>query len=111
MMSTELSAVSDVLDEVVRRLVATLQPERIYLFGSRARGDADGDSDLDILVIVKHSDAPQHRRAQDAYHTLWGIRASLDVLVWIVDEFERQVPVVASLPATVVREGRLLYAA
>ena len=37
------------LAEVVRRLVAAYQPERVYLFGSVARGDADLDSDYDLL--------------------------------------------------------------
>lgn len=41
------------LDEIVRRLVETLKPERIYLFGSRARGDTHPDSDYDLLVVVK----------------------------------------------------------
>ena len=41
------------LNEAVRRLVAALQPERIYLFGSRARGDFDADSDWDLLVVVR----------------------------------------------------------
>ena len=42
-----------ILTEIVRRLVASFQPERIYLFGSTARGDADYDSDYDIVVIVR----------------------------------------------------------
>ena len=37
------------LAEAVRRLVEALQPGRIYLFGSRARGDAHQDSDYDFL--------------------------------------------------------------
>ena len=36
-----------VLAEIVRRLAAAYQPERIYLFGSKARGDAGPDSDDD----------------------------------------------------------------
>ena len=33
------------------------QPERIYLFGSRARGNAGADSDYDIMVVVATSEA------------------------------------------------------
>ena len=40
------------LAEIVRRLVEAYQPERIYLFGSMARGDAGPDSDYDLLVLV-----------------------------------------------------------
>jgi predicted nucleotidyltransferase len=36
------------LTEAVRRLVEAYRPERIYLFGSMARGDAGPDSDFDL---------------------------------------------------------------
>lgn len=98
-----------VLAEVVHRLVDALQPEQIYLFGSRARGDSQEDSDYDFLVIVPESDLPPHRRAQLAHRALHGVGIAKDVLVWTRAEFDRFAPVVASLPATVVREGRLLY--
>jgi predicted nucleotidyltransferase len=104
------SAVADPsLDEGVRRLVDALQPEQIYLFGSRARGDGQPDSDYDFMVIVPESDMLPHHRAQAAHRTLRDIRIAKDILVWTRDEFDRYVPVVSSLPATVVREGRLLY--
>jgi predicted nucleotidyltransferase len=97
------------LAEVVRRLVDVLQPEAIYLFGSRARGDHQPDSDYDFMVIVPQSNLPPHRRAQLAHRSLHGVRIAKDVLVWTRAEFDGYVPAVASLPATVIREGRLLY--
>jgi predicted nucleotidyltransferase len=99
------------LAEMVRRLVAELHPERIYLFGSHARGDAGPDSDYDLLVVVAESDLPGHRRDQRAYRALRGVGAAKDVLVWTRDEFESRRTIVCSLPATVLREGRLVYAA
>ena len=105
------SACPKPLAEAVRRLVAGLRPERIYLFGSRARGDAIWDSDYDLMVIVAESEQPSYRRAQEGYGLLWGIGIPIDLLIWTKAEFDRQVPVMASLPATIMREGRLLYAA
>jgi predicted nucleotidyltransferase len=46
------------IQEITRRLVAHSQPERIYLFGSAARGDYDPDSDLDFCVVLR-DDAPE----------------------------------------------------
>lgn len=106
---TGATVAEPVLAEVVHRLVEALQPEQIYLFGSRARGDSQADSDYDFMVIVPESDLPPHRRAQLAHRALHGVRIAKDILVWTRAEFDRYVPVVASLPATVVREGRLLY--
>lgn len=58
-MSTELpgNLASAPLERAIARVVQTMRPEAIYLFGSRARGDADADSDYDLLVIVP-DDAP-----------------------------------------------------
>jgi len=97
------------LAEVVRCFVDALQPEAIYLFGSRARGDHQPDSDYDFMVIVPQSDLPPHRRAQLAHLALRGIRVAADILVWTHEEFERFLSVPGSLAATVLREGRLLY--
>ncbi|MGH7719849.1 MAG: nucleotidyltransferase domain-containing protein [Gemmatimonadaceae bacterium] len=99
------------LRQIVQRLVEALEPERIYLFGSRARGEAGSDSDYDVLVVVPRSDLPAHRQDQRAYRALKGIGVAKDVLVWTREEFESRSSVVCSLPATVLREGRLLYAA
>ena len=49
-----------ILDRTIARIVETMNPEAVYLFGSRARGDARPDSDYDLLVIVS-DDAPRVR--------------------------------------------------
>jgi len=100
-----------VLEEMVRRLVEAVQPERIYLFGSKARGEDGPETDYDLLVIVPSSNLPGYRRDQIAYRALLGLGVAKDVLVWTHDEFEGRCHLPASLPATVIREGKLLYAA
>lgn len=96
---------------VLERLIAALEPERIYVFGSQARGEATPDSDVDLLLVVPRSDLPSHQRDQMAYHAVGPHLVALDLMVWTNAEFERRRSVVSSLPATVLREGRLLFAA
>lgn len=98
------------LTEVVRRLVEAYKPERIYLFGSKARGDAGPESDYDLMVIVPDHAPPERRRSRLAYERLWGTGTAADVLVWTKNAFEKRLHVKASLPATIKREGKLLYA-
>ena len=100
-----------ILAEIVQRLVTTLQPERIYLFGSRARGDAQADSDYDLMVVVATLSEPSYKAAQRAHSALWGLRVAADVLVWSREAFDARVHLKASLPATILREGELLHAA
>jgi predicted nucleotidyltransferase len=104
-----LSPDAPVLSEIVRRLVAAYAPERIYLFGSVARGEAGPDSDYDLMVIVPDEAGPERRRSRLAYRTLRGTGTAADVLVWPKSSFERRAHVVASLPVTILREGMLLY--
>jgi predicted nucleotidyltransferase len=100
-----------VVAELLRRLVAAYRPERIYLFGSAARGDAGPDSDYDLLIVVPDSSAPERQDERLAYEALVGTGVSVDVLVYRASDFYSRLPLRASLPSTVDREGRLLYAA
>jgi predicted nucleotidyltransferase len=99
------------LAEVVHRLVKAYRPERIYLFGSVARGDAGADSDYDLLVVVPDHAEPERRRSRLAYEALRGTGTAADVLVCTHSYFEDRRSLKASLPGTVLREGRLLHAA
>lgn len=99
------------LAEIVRRVTNDLHPDQVYLFGSRARGDENADSDYDLLLVLPRVATPPYRLAQRAHSLLWGLRTAADVFVCFSDDFQARLVVAASLPATVVREGRLLYAA
>jgi predicted nucleotidyltransferase len=105
------SASDPALAEVVQRLVEVYRPQRIYLFGSVARGEAGPDSDYDVLVIVRDDAPTELRRSRAAYDVMWGTGVSADVLVWTEGRFDSRVHLAISLPGTVVREGILLHAA
>jgi predicted nucleotidyltransferase len=96
---------------MVTRLRAVFEPERIYLLGSHARGDAKPESDYDLLMVLPSSPLPRYRGEQVAFRALAGMGISKDILVLTRAEFDRQRNALCSLPATVEREGLLLYAA
>jgi predicted nucleotidyltransferase len=100
-----------VLAEVVRRLLEAYLPERIYLFGSVARGEAGPDSDYDLLVVVPDDAPPERQRSRLAYEALRGTGTAADVLVCTRSYFEQRRWLRASLPGTVLREGRALHGA
>jgi uncharacterized protein len=97
------------LGEIVQRLAEAYQPERIYLFGSRARGDFRTQSDYDLLVIVPDDAPPERRQDRRAAEALRGLRVPTSVLVDCSSYFEARRHLKASLPGTVLREGKLLY--
>ncbi len=101
-----------VLTEIVRRIVAEFHPKRVFLFGSRARGDAVQGSDYDILVIMATEETPGYRLAQRAHRgILRGIPAPIDLIFFTEKKFEERKTVIGSLPETAIHEGKELYAA
>jgi excisionase family DNA binding protein len=100
-----------VVGEIVRRLVEAYQPERVYLFGSAARGEVGPNSDYDVLLVVPDDASAPRLRARRAYEVLWGIGVAVDVVIWRRSAFDETADVPTSLPASVLREGILLHAA
>jgi uncharacterized protein len=99
----------EVLGAIVRSLVDELHPQRIYLFGSRARGDATEDSDYDVLVVVEERTGAPFEMEQRSRWALRDVRRPMDIVIVTRDYFEWMLGAAASLPSTVRREGRLLY--
>jgi hypothetical protein len=99
----------EAIAEITRRLVEYYHPERIYLFGSVARGEDGLDSDLDFCVVLP-DDAPESLYRPGVHRALWGIGTAADVVRWPSSDFDTRAAYVrASLPATISREGKLLY--
>ncbi len=101
-------ASDDLVREIVSRIVRTAQPDKVILFGSRARGGARSDSDFDVLVI-KDSDEPGYRRDASLYLALAGMNAPVDVMVYTPEEVKEWSSVPRAFVTTAIREGKILY--
>ena len=111
LVAIEIMEREPVLRKMVRRLVEVYSPLRIYLLGSKARGDDGPDSDYDLLVVLP-DDAPQRLRNGGVGHVAIGaVGVSKDILVCTDTYFRARLHLKASFPSTVMREGKLLYAA
>ena len=97
------------LEEAVERLKAEFQPEQIFLFGSHAWGTPHDDSDVDLMVIVPHSEQKAIRRMQRAHHCLGDLDMSKDVFVQTRAEFDRCRHLSASIQHQILERGRKLY--
>jgi uncharacterized protein len=99
------------IEDAGRRLAAAARsPARVVLFGSRARGDAGEDSDLDFLVIELEVESKLQEivRLRDALPPL-GV--PIDVVAVSEDEASRRERVPSTLVHRALREGRVLVAA
>jgi HEPN domain-containing protein/predicted nucleotidyltransferase len=97
------------LRRIVRRLVEAVDPERILLFGSRAKGTASGESDLDLCVIAEMEGDRRERR--NRLHEL--VRPEhdgpVDVLTFTPAEFAREKHLLNSVTYFIEKHGRTLY--
>lgn len=69
-----------VIDDLVRRIVEIVNPLRIILFGSAARGEMGPHSDLDVLVVMPDG-VHRGKTAQDIYRKIWGFGFPKDIIV------------------------------
>jgi predicted nucleotidyltransferase len=97
-----------ILEAARRAAAAARSPAQVMLFGSYARGEANPDSDLDLLVIEQQvSDkAAEYLRLHRAVGNL-GV--GVDVMVITREEFDRRRQVPGTLPYWASKEGQLLY--
>lgn len=98
----------ELYQEIVRRIVAATDPDKIIVFGSRARGDHRPDSDIDILVI-KESSEPRYKRSRGLYGMLSDIMVGVDIVVYTPDEVREWQGARRAFVTTAVREGKVLY--
>jgi HEPN domain-containing protein/predicted nucleotidyltransferase len=98
-----------VLAQIVERAVASFAPDRIILFGSRARGDHRDDSDYDVIFVVRPRGADRsatEKLVRDAFATRdW----AMDIIVSLTPDYMWRRTDVGTLEYMAEREGRMLY--
>lgn len=99
------SRMESTIGETVRRIVETVQPKRVVLFGSAARGEMGPDSDLDFLVVVPDGN---HRRktAQRICSSLVGVGFASDIVVVTESDIDAYQDNPGTVIAAALREGR-----
>ena len=100
----------DLLDEVVARIRSVGRPSRIILFGSRARGDADQDSDLDVLVVEPALQERDRGERMVKYRAAIGrVGLGVDLLVSSEAELAARGRIRGTTLYHALAEGRTLY--
>jgi len=99
----------EVLQEAALRLVRRFRPNKVILFGSQARGNADPKSDVDLLVVCPLSGRRRREMMVEMDLALNGLGIARDIIILTPEEYERD----REIPGTIARpaflEGRVLY--
>ncbi len=102
---------SDALDWLVRRLVDEFDPAAIWLFGSRARGDARPDSDFDLLVVAKPDGVFGSEDYELLYGSTVGSGVACDIVPCSLRDFNEGAELKTSFVRAILGEGRKVYEA
>jgi len=94
--------------DIVARIVAKFNPDKIILFGSYASGTPDNDSDIDLLVI-QDTDLPRHKRSFDIQKMLIGSMIPMDIFVYTNNEFEKEKNEKYSFLNSAIKTSKILY--
>ena len=69
----------EIFEKSLKLLVRELDPKRIYLFGSRAKGDARPGSDFDFALDCQSPEAMKKNQVKDMLDAIAGLY-SIDIV-------------------------------
>jgi predicted nucleotidyltransferase len=99
----------ETLNEIKRRIIETVHPCKIILFGSAVRGEMGPNSDLDILVVMPSG---THRRntARSIYRNLIGVGFAVDIVVVTEQDLDKYGDNIGMVIKPALEQGKTLYA-
>ncbi len=107
-----VSVSDELIGRMVQRIVREVDPQRIVLFGSWARGDANDRSDVDLLVVEQEPFGPNRSRRQEAvriWQCLYEFRLPTDILVCSVNEIDQWKDSRRRTVGRALKDGKVLY--
>lgn len=99
------------IQTAVNRVVEVDKPETVFIFGSLAWGSPGEGSELNLLVVVDHSEEKPYKRILKGLKSLRGVQIPMDILVYPHPEFEDMAKDRTSLCYKIQQEGIKAYEA
>ena len=107
-MMTMIHSISNILYEIIDRVLGVVKAEEIVIFGSAATGQMNPDSDIDIAVIVNSANSKRHI-AMDIYLALRGIGVPIDIIVITPEEIKKYKDAIGTIIPEIIYNGRTIY--
>lgn len=96
------------IENVIKTIAEGYSPDKIILFGSYARGEANDDSDLDLLII-KATDESKYKRSVRVRKLFNPQPCAMDILIYTPDEYESLMKFKSLIPYIATKEGKVVY--
>jgi uncharacterized protein len=109
MLKTAERATGLVPSELLDAVVAHFHPVQVILFGSRARGEAGPDSDIDLLVVLDDGVPADQLGWRSAFEARKGFHQAVDIVPCRRHWFEAKRSVIGSLAYMAAEDGVVVY--
>jgi predicted nucleotidyltransferase len=96
-------------EPLLKQVVSVLNPRRIILFGSRARGEAGADSDYDLVAVLDDDAGDEMLSSRRSFEARRGIHLPIDILACREGTLNERARAIGSLAHTVLNEGIVVY--
>jgi uncharacterized protein len=101
---------SSQISSLTQEIVAAINPEKVLLFGSYAKGTATEKSDVDILVVVDELKDKRYKVISNIYNKIWNkFDFEKDIKVYTKSEIEDWKNVKRAFVTTAFNEGIIIY--
>jgi len=96
------------LKDIIKRILNIITPDKIILFGSRARGNARTDSDYDLLIVKDEIINPNKIEA-DIYISFVGLEVPVDIILTTSEKLEKHKDTIGYVYKSALKDGIVVY--
>ena len=107
-----VTVTNELIQKMVQAVVKAVEPEQVVLFGSQASGEADPNSDVDLLVIQSEPFGPNHNRIAEMtriWRSLAKVGVPTDIVLYGWDEVDAWKDSCKHVTTRALQEGQVLY--
>lgn len=95
------------IEQIVEALKREFRPSRLFLYGSRANGNARPDSDYDFVMILSEFDGDRYSVMREIFSKFWEtLNVAVQVWVYSEEEFKFRKDDFGSIPETAMNTGK-----
>jgi predicted nucleotidyltransferase len=99
----------ETIQKIIEIIVKEINPEKIIMFGSRAREDARDNSDYDICVIKEGIEHERNKYTKKLYIALHDVGEAIDLIVETPDRFPKLIEYKSYIYRHIQKDGLIIY--
>lgn len=108
--TVNLQITSDpVIERIVAIIVKKIDPDKIILFGSRARGEENPNSDYDICILKQGIENERNKITKQLYLDLHEIGEPIDLIVEALERFPKLIKFKSYIYRYIDKDGIIIY--